>query len=205
MKKLSLFITLVLFIISGTYSQCTDCSGTSVSGINPSAIGTNTVAQGHSAFASGFGSQATAFYTTAIGFYSFANYTKAISIGSMVKSNTYKGVVIGSGGEYTSGKYLENSIGNSMMIGFNSQYPTLFVSESPESLLYNKTGKIGIGNITNPQAKLHLLADEKEEAAILIEPFDWDSREPATLFLGNKQNSIVTAKGKGMFFISEGN
>ena len=153
-----------------TFSQsCTNCSGTTVLGTDASAIGTNTVANGHSSFASGFGSQATAYYTTAIGFYSFASYTKAISLGSMVKSNMDRAVVIGCGGDYSAHIYLQNNIPRSLMIGFNSQFPTLFVSESPQSPGYDKTGRIGIGNITDPQAKLHILSDNDEDADLFLQ------------------------------------
>jgi len=206
MKKVILIITLALLITSVTYSQCTNCSGTSTSGINPSAIGTNTVANGHSTFASGFGSQATAFYSTAIGFYSFANYTKAIAIGSTVKSNRDRAIVIGSG-SYSAGKYLENNMERSLMVGFSSTKPTLFISEAPNiNGLFNSTGKIAIGNVDNgfglivPQAKLHLRADQGEEAAIFIEPYSWSSGAQAHLLLGNSGHGITADYRGGLVF-----
>jgi len=52
------------------------------------------------------------------------------------------------------------------MIGFNSDKATFFVSETP----YNRqTGSIGIGNVTDPQAKLHIRADEEEHATLRLE------------------------------------
>lgn len=202
-----LLIVIVLSLIGQiVYSQsCTNCGGTTVIGTNASAIGTNTVANGHSTFASGFASQATQPYTTAIGFYSFANYTKAISLGSMVKSNTYRAVVIGSGGEQSTNIFLQNNIPNSLMIGFSSQYPTLFVSESESSVNYDKTGMVGIGNVTDPQAKLHILADEGEEATILLETRNWDDGESSSLFLGSSESGITANSSNGMTFHSEGN
>jgi len=44
-----------------------------------------------------------------------------------------------------------------MMIGFKSNLPTFFVGESSG---VNRTGKIGIGNVTSPAAKLHIKADD---------------------------------------------
>ncbi|MDP2424236.1 MAG: hypothetical protein U1C46_10215 [Bacteroidales bacterium] len=171
MKKSILLAIIAAFSALEGYSQtCTTCSGTTNTGANASALGTNTVSSGYSSFASGFGAQATAAYTTALGFYSFATYTKAISIGSMVKANLDRSIVIGSGGEYSLGKYLINPIPRSLMIGFSSTNPTFFVSESPNSNNNNdQTGRIGIGNVTNPQAKLHIRADNNEDANLRLE------------------------------------
>ena len=90
------------------------------------------------------------------------------------------------------------------MIGFNSQYPTLFVSDSPLSANFDKTGRIGIGNITDPQAKLHLLADEGEEAAIFLQPHNWDNGESAKIYLGSLSTFIIADKQNGIGFQSEG-
>jgi hypothetical protein len=55
------------------------------------------------------------------------------------------------------------------MIGIGSTKPTFFVGQSYG---IEKTGRIGIGNVTNPQAKLHIRADEGEDASLLLEPSD---------------------------------
>jgi hypothetical protein len=165
------FITLLFSIalIGQLRSQCVQCPGSSTTGTSASAIGANSVASGNSAFAAGFASQATYQYTTALGFYSFATQTKAVSIGSMVKATFDRAMVIGSGGEYSSGKYLINFIPRSLMIGFNSINPTLFVSESPTNVNFDRTGTVGIGNITVPLAKLHIRADDNEDASLKLE------------------------------------
>ena len=193
--------------------------GTIISGINPSAIGTNSVAEGHSAFAAGFASQATASYTTSLGFYSFATYTGAISIGKMVKANGQNSIIIGSGGPWNEGIFLENNMPRSLMIGFESTHPTLFVGESPNtSGFFNQTGKVAIGNVINsegyidPQTKLHIRSDNNEEAAIFIEPNRWDESARASLFLGNMNHGITSSGTAGLvfhtqsyYFLNEGN
>ena len=65
-KRILFFIIFVIITI-GVRGQV-NYSGTTLSGLSPSAIGINTKAMGKATFASGFGSQATAYYTTAVGF-----------------------------------------------------------------------------------------------------------------------------------------
>lgn len=62
---------------------------------------------------------------------------------------------------------MENSTLNSIVFGCNSDKPTLIIGSSP-GLGY--TGRIGIGDITNPTAKLHIKADASEDADILLMP-----------------------------------
>ena len=86
------------------------------------------------------------------------------------------------------------------MIGFNSTKPTLFVSTSPSNLQYDLTGKVGIGNMTNPQAKLHIRADQGEAAAVFIEPYSWSSGAQAHLLLGNSNHGITADYRGGLVF-----
>ena len=155
MKKI-FFLTVFLFLgFTEISAQCTKCIGTTNPGNTSSAIGKNTVSTGLVSFASGFGSQATESYTTALGFYSFATYNQATAIGSTVNSSGYQSIVLGSG-DYNSGSYLTNNIPRSLMVGFNSIYPTLFVVGNTDPQQHNKTGCVGIGNVTAPDAKLHI-------------------------------------------------
>jgi len=48
----------------------------------------------------------------------------------------------------------------------NATKPTLFISPTYG---LDKTGKVAIGNMTDPQAKLHIKADETEDASLLLE------------------------------------
>ncbi|HPE44187.1 MAG TPA: T9SS type A sorting domain-containing protein, partial [Bacteroidales bacterium] len=61
---------------------------------------------------------------------------------------------------------LDNNVNRSLMIGFESTKPTFFVGPSNG---INSTGRIGIGNVTDPQAKLHIRADALEDASLLLE------------------------------------
>jgi hypothetical protein len=201
MKKIFLFSIAILITSYSLHSQCTDCYQTVNIGQYSSAIGKLTKSMGLTSFASGFGSEAQGFYTTSMGFYSFAIGSKDIAIGSAVRASGGKSIVIGAG-EWNAKVFLNNPIPRSLMIGFFSQYPTLFVSDSPLSAFFDRTGRVGIGNITNPQAKLHLLADEGEEATIFIQPHNWE-RESATLKLGSDSSFISANRHRGMEFISE--
>ncbi|NLO52621.1 MAG: T9SS type A sorting domain-containing protein [Bacteroidales bacterium] len=64
------------------------------------------------------------------------------------------------------------------------------MSESSGS---NSTGKIGIGNVTDPQAKLHILGDASSynptEASLLIESA---GNQYSTLWIGDKNHSIYS-------------
>lgn len=200
MKKLSLFITLVLFIISGVYSQCTDCNQTVNTGQYSSAIGTNTEALGIASFAAGTYSEAIGNTSIALGMRNISSGIQAITLGSFVHSTGAHSITIGSG--YGLGNELINAEAYSLMIGFNSNMPTLFIGKSSGM---NRSGKIGIGNITNPQAKLHLLADEGEVATIFIQPHNWENNESATLLLGSDLSSISANKVEGISFNSESN
>ncbi len=203
--KNTISILFAIFFATNVYSQeCTSCNETTNTGTNSSAIGTETVASGHSAFASGVQSEATESFTTALGFHAIASYTKGIAIGSMVVSDKYKAIVIGSG-EKNAEVYLTSPEPNSLSVGFKSQYPTLFVSESTSSAYYDKTGSIGIGNVTDLQAKLHIRADDGEEAALLIEPNNWGAGEHAKLLLGTSSYFIKAENNFGIEFHSQNN
>lgn len=119
-------------------------------GMHAYVIGSNSVAQTTSSFA-------------------FGNYAKSMfgnahSIGNFTTSNQVGAYVFGLG--ISSISPLINNITNSLVVGFNSQYPTLFVSETPSNM---QSGRVGIGNVTDPQAKLHIRADENEDASLLLE------------------------------------
>lgn len=72
--------------------------------------------------------------------------------------------------------YMENQYDNSLMIGFLSTKPTFTVSPSYTDYLnggtiFDRTGKIAIGDVPIPDiaAKLHIRADEDENAGIILE------------------------------------
>ena len=165
MKKLILAALILLsqttFLVSQT---CVVCDQTP-SGLNASIIGNASTADGLGSIA--IGSNA----------HTLSNATSSVAIGTMVQTIAGKSIVIGCGSGPSA--FLSNNVQESLMIGFNSSKPTLFVSRSD----FEKTGRIGIGNITSPLAKLHIRSDDGEDAALLIEPNNLESGETAALQL----------------------
>ncbi|MDP3463181.1 MAG: hypothetical protein Q8S18_10355 [Bacteroidales bacterium] len=178
MKNLlfTLFTTSIMAVILPMQlrSQCTFCPSSVINGSSSSALG--------------YGNSALGGSSTVIGFRSEANQQGSIAIGKdLVVSRNYS-IVIGSGKDET--RRLINNIPQSLMIGFNSEYPTFFVSQ-PQAV-YN-TGRVGIGNVTAPQAKLHIRADAGEDADLFLEPTG--ENQTAQIRLG--QNNNISAKDNG--------
>jgi len=199
MRNLILLAFISTFFCSGIYAQV-KYSGTDNSGANASAIGTQTKATGHSSFASGVRSEATQSYTTAIGYHAKAAMPHSIAIGTAVSSLIDNAITIGSG-EFGADIFLENNIPRSLMVGFGSRFPTLFVSESSG---YDKTGKVAIGNMTDPQAKLHIYSDDNEAATLFLQSSNWMNYNPA-IWIGNNQNKISADMNWGMLYESQRN
>lgn len=105
-------------------------------------------------------------------------------LGRYLKTNADYSMVIGHGiagsGEDPD-VFLENNNENTLLIGFHSTKPTLTVGPSPNDYpsgeLFNRTGKVAIGDIPIPDiaAKLHIRSDEGEDAGIVLEPKDLEN------------------------------
>lgn len=67
------------------------------------------------------------------------------SMGNLVKTTANNAIAIGSG---FGGTFMNNNVPNSLMIGFNSNIPTLFISPSAGA---NSTGNVGIGTTANEE------------------------------------------------------
>ncbi len=208
-KVFFLIATLLMTYITVIQAQCLNCDP------NSNASGDFSTALGHTCTASGYASFAAGAHSVAAGLSSFSlglwntNATEAYystTIGSYCKTTANSAMVFGAG--INENDYLTNGLSYSLMIGFNSNKPTFFVSPSNGP---GTTGKIAIGNVVNtngqisPQAKLHLRADEGEEAAVFIEPHGWDGGDTAILYLGNKQNSIHSDKTEGVVYTTQEN
>ena len=213
-----LFLTAFSFAV---HSQCTNCQDATITGINASGLGTSPTATGHSSLAGGHTSLASGAYSFAFGYESKAIGSSSIAFGSMVEANTNSSVVIGqflkstaTGGFLLGAGYgwndpMINNSASTLMVGFNSQYPTFFVSSSNGS---TSTGKIGIGNVTNPSSKLHLLADEHEAAEIKLEHRSTGIRQYAQVLLGTHsiragdlENMVFTTPDSRNFAFVNGN
>ena len=119
------------------------------------------------------------------------NASNSIAIGSNIINKGYQSITIGHGAGVS--KAMENNTGG-IMFGSYSTKPTLFISRSEN---YYKTGKVGVGNVTNPQTKLHIKADDGEDADILLEPTKAD--KIAAIYFKDKNNSIAVS-GSQMTF-----
>ncbi|CAG0963049.1 MAG: hypothetical protein HND27_10220 [Bacteroidetes bacterium] len=93
-----------------------------------------------------------AFQSLAMGRFSFTNGNYSITLGNYTEtsSNAPQAITIGSG--VSTNTKLINTILNSIMLGTNSNLPTLFISPANG---INTTGRVGIGT-TNPSATLDI-------------------------------------------------
>ncbi len=161
------FSLLLTFANTETEAQATYCpqSPAVTPGNCASQLGYQSYAKGNYSFASGY--QATAYgpSSVAIGEFSYsasqgyafgqqakANGSQSLAIGRFVETNASGCMVLGSS---ISGFPLINNISNSLMVGFNSTKPTLFVGESSS---FSGTGKVGIAT-TNPFYSLHVVGN----------------------------------------------
>ncbi len=188
--------------------------GSTASGTNAFAFGDEAKALNTGAFASGLRAEATGTNSIALGRASKAANENTIALGYVTEALTPNAVVIGkharvvAGNSYIIGSglglgsdMLENNIGYSIMIGMKSNVPTFFVGPSDGA---GTTGRIGIGNMTDPQAKLHMLSDEDEAATLMLEHRTTGTNRYAEIGLGT--HSIRAGNTENMVFSTpEGN
>lgn len=170
-----------IFAIAQEKGGCDLCgpSGTSQNQANgnySATVGMNNVTLGANSMAVGMANKTLGAASFAMGKFVYANATNAI--------------VIGSGLDNTDSKALINSTSGTLIVGFNSRRPTLFVGTSNGG---ETTGKIGIGNVTNPMAKLHLLSDSNEDAGMILETSNKNGKK-AFLQLYDKNHQIEVSK-----------
>jgi hypothetical protein len=224
MKKIIIYTNVILVAIltiqTQLSAQCVQCSGGSASGNSASIIGINNTAIGEASFAGGINSEAPGWYSFAFGNTAKSTGHHSIAMGAQttaVGSSSFalgKFCTAGSNSSFTIGAgmnssiLLNNTISSSLMIGFNSDRPTFFVSGSSG---IGSTGKVGIGDVTNPQAKLHIKSDDGEAAEVFIEPHPTSTT--ASLWLGTTQYGVrktasrldfKTAPG-GVYVFNDGN
>lgn len=132
----------------------------------------------------GYNSKATQSTTIALGNNAMASGIGSLAIGNNVKASAQNSIVFGVGS--TSSYPLTNSIENSIAFGSNSNTPTLLITKS---LGNDFTGRVAIGQVKAPEAKLHIKSDSNEDANLLIEPSDKNSHV-ASIFLFDKAHNI---------------
>ena len=104
----------------------------------------------------------------------------SMGMGRYLKTTGDFSITLGNGIAGTGNRpnlFFENNNYYSLVVGFNSTKPTLTVGPSPNDypngdLIYNRTGKVAIGDVPVPDiaAKLHIRSDEGEDAGIFVEP-----------------------------------
>jgi hypothetical protein len=176
---------------------CTQCDSTTNTGEFSSTLGKKTTASDFASFASGYEVLSSNAFSFALGSFLTASGANSLAIGSFAIAEKYSSMVIGVG--FNNDNRLKNDITNSLMIGFGSNVPTFFV-EGYHGI--NRTGRIGIGNVTAPQAKLHIRADENyDTASVFIQAFD--DNKPAYLWMGNK-NFGMQKQINSLEFLTDG-
>ena len=181
--------------------------------ISAYAIGKNNNATNKLAFAIGNNNTSDGIYTISIGSYNQSHASTSYAIGYSNTNTTIANGSIAIGQFNTNntshcisiGEYLSNSSGGIMM-GMNghasNHKPTLYISKTTG---LNETGKIGIGNVTSPSAKLHIKADSDEKADLMLE-----ATGTSAIYFKNKNNSIsltgnIMTLSAGGFSYTDGN
>ena len=195
-RMIILIVTILVFIDCKNALMAQEKAGCDLCG--PSSGTSQNNASGNYSATIGVASEARGIYSFAVGNAAKANAGNTLAMGKFVRATATNSVVIGSGTSNSDTRSLINNKPNTMMIGFNSIYPTLFITSSSA---YNTTGKIGIGNITNPRSKLHIKSDSNEDAGIILEPTTVSST--AFLQIYDEHHRISVLKGKGMSILSE--
>jgi hypothetical protein len=147
------------------------------SNLYATSIGGFTDATGYGSTSIGWGTLASTNYSTAVGYYATASGLYSAAHGRYVTASGDTSVVIGSG--VGSSNRLENSTGNSLAIGFNSDTPTLFVGPSSG---IGTTGNVGVGT-SGPNGPLHI------ESSININSGSNFASRRAPLVVGNGDGS----------------
>ena len=161
--------------------------------------GTNkNMANGNYSATVGAGCETSGAFSFAVGYFAKTYSSNTIALGKYVKVKATNSVAIGSGSSSLESRMLVNNVPNSLMIGFNSCFPTLFVSNSTG---FNMTGKVGIGNVTTPKSKLHVKSDINEDAGFILEPSNLS--KTAFIQLHNDKNRISVRQDVGMSIMSQ--
>lgn len=186
-------ISYILFSI-GAMAQAHSSGGGSATGYK-STLGNQNTASGNYSLAAGWGNQAIGQTSFALGYYSKAEGLNSMALGMYSCSQNAYGITIGRG--LSSTKPLSNTT-NGIMLGMYSNVPTLYITTSSGE---NRTGKIGIGNITSPSAKLHIKSDssgENENADIMLETSA--SSQYAAIYFKTTDNYIRMRNTAGLEF-----
>jgi hypothetical protein len=118
----------------------------------------------------------------AIGDHAQAIFDHSLAVGSFVQANAEAAFVIGKG---LSNDFLTNTTEQSLVVGFGSALPTLFVGPSPSS---STSGNVGIGTVL-PLAKFHIDGDLRLENGTAVNRISVDGT-----LSGNSDLTLPTEK-----------
>lgn len=166
MKTKTLFIVVFSLLLCKDFNmvKAQERGGCDLCG--PASGVSQNIVKGNYSATIGAGCEANGSYSLAVGNAAKSNASMTTAIGKYVRANATNSVIIGSGVSNSDTRALINSKANSLIVGFNSTYPTLFVGPSSG---YGTTGKVAIGNVTTPESKLHVKSDVNEDAGIILE------------------------------------
>ena len=197
---------------TGTYSSALGYQSQSTNSYSFSA-GWLSKANGFCSMSLGCNSTAAGNYSTTIGqsnhaahqSYAIGQSAKAfgeqsLAIGRFVETSItgLNSIIIGSS---ISTKEMVNNIPSSLMVGFNSTVPTLFIGPSAS---YTGIGKVGIGT-TAPQANLHIKSMNSTDATLFVQPGTWNSTTKAAISLGDDRHGLVADMNNGLSFFTQKN
>jgi hypothetical protein len=191
--------------ISSGESSTSFGSNTTASGLCSFALGYNStsggnygIAVGHSANAYGvaavsigFGSQAFN-HSFAIGEKSLATGESSMALGHYVTAGVVGAMVIGNS---TDDNVLVNNTSHSLMIGFQSKLPALFVG-SPYPNSGELEGRVGIAT-SNPLYKLHVEGNGYFQKDLMIGNSDHNAKLIVSSLKASNGNQFVIADGNG--------
>jgi len=143
---------------------------TTASGLASVAMGNNAIANGQGSFANGYLALANGIFSTANGWMVTSSGMCSQAIGSFITAGpAIHTHVIGVG--WDNDYRIVNNIAYSLMVGYNSDTPTLFVGPSNG---IGTTGNIGIAT-TSPTAKVHIIQTDDDTDAFRIDDADSDN------------------------------
>ncbi|MDR0969405.1 MAG: hypothetical protein LBM67_02555 [Lentimicrobiaceae bacterium] len=178
-----------------------------VSGLNSVATNEGSVSFGRDnqsigkhSFVTGLNSVASEEQSVAMGLCVASTAPASFAMGRFVKATASNSFIIGGG--LGPNNYLTNNNTGSFMVGFNSNKPTFFVEKAPAG--GSRTGKVGIGDVAAPTAKLHIKADSQEPATLRLEATGTSTNAYSHIYLTN-DHAIRAAASQHFYFTTPTN